>query len=239
MYHGDNRRETHRFRTAAGALALVAGLLVACTPDSDKGTENAGSPQAASSSAAAAAHFGPDGFGKLKITMSESEALATGDLQPEPVSTVLGKNVYSFTGGPKPDPSRMAADDKIEKNVVKADEGGFGDSAQGDADAAEAYAKSAQRISERLIAYMEAGGASFTDGKLVSIAAPESAATDAGIKRGSKLADLKAAYQDKGLRELDENFYELPVEGHTGWSMRFEVEDGVVLYMSLGQADPE
>ncbi|MBG0564837.1 hypothetical protein [Actinoplanes aureus] len=238
MHHGDNRHNNYRFRTAAGALALVAGLLTACTSDSDKGSENAGGPQATSSSAAAAAaHFGPDGFGKLKITMSESEALATGDLQTEPVSTVLGKNVYSFTGGPKPDPSRMAADDKIEKDVVKADEGGFGDSAAGDAAAAEAYAKSAQRISDRLIAYMEAGGASFAGGKLVSIAAPESAATEAGIKRGSQLAELKSAYPK--LQEIDENFYELAVEGHSGWTMRFEVEDGVVLYMSLGVAEPE
>ncbi|MEU4426129.1 hypothetical protein AB0F81_36380 [Actinoplanes sp. NPDC024001] len=241
MHNGDNRRNTLRIRAAAGALALTASLLAGCTSDSEKGSGTTAAPQPTSGSAAASApaatasgQFGPEGFGKVTIALPEKEALATGELQAEPVSTVLGRNVYSFTGGPKPDASRMAADEEIEKNVLKADNDELGD-----AETAEAYAKSARRIEQRLADFLEAGGAAYTNGKLVALAAPKEAVTEAGVKRGSKVAELTAAYQGKGLQQADENMYEMPVAGHVGWTMRFEVEDGVVLFMSIGQAEEE
>ncbi|GAA3955093.1 hypothetical protein [Actinoplanes auranticolor] len=236
MYNGDLHRFSLRRRVLAGVVALsVAGLTAGCkTTTSDEPGSAAGSGPAASS-APAVKYFGPDSFGKLSITMTEKDALATGELQTEPVSTVLGKNVYSFVGGPKPDPKRMAADEKIEKAVEKAD-AGTDTSAAGSARAAKAYADSTQRIVERLEAYLDAGGASFRDGALVSIAAPEGAATPAGVKRGSSVAELKAAYADKGLKSTSKTAYELPVEGHAGWTMLFELKGDAVQYLSIGKA---
>ena len=180
-------------------------------------------------------YFGPASFGKLSVAMTEKEALATGELQTEPVSTVLGRNVYSFVDGPQPDPQQMAADEKIEKAVEKAGKS-TDTSAAGSAEAAKAYADSAQRIVERLEAYLDAGGASFQGGKLISIAAPEDAVTEAGVGRGSTVAELKAAYDGKGLKSTSKTAYELPVDGQPGWTVLFEIEQNAVKYMSIGKA---
>ena len=234
MYNGDIDRSIWRRRLFAGALALtVAGSLAACkTASTEERTGDA--PVAAASSAPAPASFGPASFGKLTLTMSEKEALATGDLQTEPVATVLGKNVYSFVGGPKPDPKQMAKDEKLEKAVEEAEKS-TDTSAAGSAKAAQAYADSTQRLVERLEAYLGAGGAAFRGGKLDSIAAPEDAATEAGIKRGSSLGEVKAAYGSK-LKASGKNAFEVPVEGQEGWTMLFELKSGKVQYMSIGKA---
>jgi hypothetical protein len=236
MHNGDLHRFRLRRRTLVGLIALsVAASSAACTTPTEKAEQTGDAPPAAASSAPAATFFGPASYGKLTVGMTEQEALATGDLQTEPVSTVLGRNVYSFVDGPKPDPKRMAADEKIEKAVEKAEKS-TDTSAAGSAKAAEAYADSAQRMVERLEAYLGAGGASFRGGKLVSIAAPEGAATEAGIKRGSTLAELKAAYSGKGLRNSSKTAYELPVDGQPGWTVLFELEKDTVKYMSIGGA---
>jgi hypothetical protein len=130
----------------------------------------------------------------------------------------------------------MAADEKIEKAVEEAEKS-TDTSAAGSAKAAEAYAESAQRMVERLEAYLGSGGASFRSGKLVSIAAPEGVSTEAGIKRGSTLAELKAAYAGKGLKNSSKTAYELPVDGQPGWTVLFELEQDAVKYMSIGKAD--
>lgn len=241
MHNGDIDRHPLRRRTIAGALILtVAGALAAgCTRTDDTAAPapaGPAAPAAPPSSAPAATFFGPDRYGTLTLTTTEKEALAGGELQTEPVSTVLGSNVYAFVGGPKPDPSRMAADAKIEADVEKADDNGFGDSAAGSAQAAKAYADSTQRLVERLEAYLTAGGAEFEDGALTSIAAPPAAATEAGIKRGSTVAELTAAYGGKGLTKKSATAYELPVPGQAGWTMLFEVEKDAVKYMSLGRS---
>jgi hypothetical protein len=236
MHNGDIHRFIWRRRVVAGALALsVAGSLAACKTATGSTEQTGDAPAAAASSAPAAKYFGPDSFGKLTITMTEEEALASGELQTEPVSTVLGKNVYSFVGGPEPDPKQMAEDEKIEKAVEKAEKS-TDNSAAGSAKAAEAYADSAQRLVERLEAYLGAGGASFRKGKLVSIAAPKGAATEAGIKRGSSVTELKAAYDGKGLKSSSKTAYELPVDGNPGWTILFELKGDTVQYMSIGQA---
>lgn len=232
MHNGDIDRFRWRRRVVAGALALgVAGASGACTTAAEGG----GASPAGASSAAAANYFGPDSFGKLTVTMTEKEALASGELQTAPVSTVLGKHVYSFVGGPKPNPKRMALDAQTEKAVKQADES-TDKSATGSAKAAKAYAESALRIAERLEAYLDAGGASFRDGALVSIAAPKDAVTDAGVKRGSTRAELTAAYAGKGLKSSSKTSYELPVAGHAGWTLLFELQDDRVRYMSIGNA---
>lgn len=237
MHNGDIDRLSWRRRVVAGVLAVgVAGALAACTPAAEQaGDAPAAGAASGSAAAPAAKYFGPDTFGKLSITMTEKEALATGELQAAPVSTVLGKHVYSFVGGPKPDPKQMAADEKTEKAVAKADKG-TDKSAEGAAKAAKAYADSAQRIVERLEAYLGAGGAAFRNGALDSIAAPKDAATEAGIKRGSTLTELKAAYDGKGLKSSSKTAYELPVAGHAGWTLLFELKGDKVQYMSIGKA---
>jgi hypothetical protein len=237
MTNGDIHRDNRLHRTVVSALALtVAGVLAACTPPAES---SAGSPAAASSTApstAAVRHFGPDGYGRLTLAMSEKDALAGGELQTAPVSTVLGKNVYSFVGGPKPDQKRMAADEKIEKRVAKADSDKSDKSAAEYADDAQAYADSATRIADRLEAYLSAGGAAFRNGTLDSIAAPLGVTTEAGIKRGSTLTELKSAYAGQGLKSSSPTAYELPVAGHPGWTILFELKGSTVEYMSVGRA---
>ncbi|WP_203840513.1 hypothetical protein [Winogradskya humida] len=228
MFDGEISRKSTRAFAAVAALAATAAL-AACNPGTD--TSAVSSPSA---SVAAPSFFGKDGYGKLTIGMSEKEALATGDLRTDPVSTVLDKNVYSFAGGPEPDAKQMAFDEKIEKAVEAADKS-TDTSAAGSAKAAKAYADSTQRLYDRLIAYLTDGGASFTKGKLVSIAADRDAETEAGIKRGSTVAELKTAYDGKGLTGNDKDGYELPITGHDGWRIRFEADKGTIKYMSLGK----
>ncbi|BCY12218.1 hypothetical protein [Actinoplanes sp. L3-i22] len=211
------------------ALALVLAL-TACKKEAETAAPG-------TSKAPAVNYFGPDRYGKLTLGMTEPAALATGDLQTAPVATVLGKNVYSYPDGPKPDPKRMAADEKIEKDVAKADSGGFGDSAEGSAKAAKAYADSTQRLTDRLIAYLTNGGATFQDGKLTSIAAPAGAVTDAGVKRGSTEAEVLTAYQSKGLKSEGKSAFSVPVAGQDGWTLLLEMDAGKVAYMSLGRAE--
>lgn len=188
-------------------------------------------PVSSGSAAPAVKHFGPAGWGKLTPGMSEQEALASGDLQAAPISTVLGENVYSYVGGPKPDPKRMAADAAIEKRVAAADKLPKNASAAESAKAAQAYADSAQRIADRLIAYLNAGGAAFKNGAMISLAPPKEATTESGIKRGSTLAEVKAAYP--ALKNTSKNVYQMPVAGHDDWKMQFEFQSGKVLYMTL------
>jgi len=226
MYPGDDHRIG--VRVAAGVLVLLAAAgMAGCTSSKQDGKASAGA------SKAAADHFGSGGWGKLTVGMTEQDALATGELQPAPISTVLREHVYSFVGGPKPDPKRMAADEAIEKRVAQADKLPKDASAAENAKAAQAYADSTQRLSERTEAYLSAGGASFRDGKLTSIAAPRNATTEAGIKRGSTLAALKAAYQSRGLTNPSKSVYRLPVAGHDDWRLQFELEGDTVAYLSL------
>lgn len=234
MNHGDIDRKGPR-RLLAGAVALLtASLLTACTTAEQADAPATAPAPTTTTSTAAPRHFGPTGYGKLTVTMTEAEALATGDLQTAPVSTVLGRNVYSFTGGPKPDPSRMAADEKLEKQVEAASKDtSSGRSAAEHAKSAELYASSTNRIVERLEAFMTAGGASFTDGRIDSIAAPEDAVTAAGIKRGSTVAELKAAYPGDALKVTSETTYEVAAGDAKGWALQFEVEKDTVKFMAL------
>jgi len=231
MHNGENLNSNRRRRVVAAVFALtIAGTLTACTPAQKSGTDAAETRP----STPAVKTFGPDGYGKLTIGITEKDALATGDLQNAPVSTVLGRKVYSFVDGPKPDAGRMAADEKIEKAVEKAKAGGSDKSAKELADDAQAYADSTKRLSERLTAFLSAGGAGFVEGELNTIAAPEGAATEAGIKRGSSEAELKAAYEGKGLKPEGKTAFVLPLAGHSGWIILFDMDGGTVRYMSLG-----
>jgi hypothetical protein len=236
-----------------GVLAATAALAGCST-----GPQDAPAP-GASSAAVTMQHFGPDGYGKLRITMTRSEALATGDLITSPVSTVGAGDDYSFVGGPAPDPSRMAADEKLEKDVEKAAKAADAARAKADeyrrthgrsaeesaksarlsADSAAAAAKSiemmaasTERSGERLTAFLSAGGVSFSGDRMTTIAAPPKATTAEGISRGSSLEQVKAAYDGKGLKSTSEGRYEVAA-GRPGWTVTFDVEAGKVAYMML------
>ncbi|WP_433789778.1 hypothetical protein [Actinoplanes sp. CA-252034] len=252
MRNGERNHTIGRRGLLVGALAATAALAGCST-----GTQDAAAP-GTSSAAATMQHFGSDGYGKLRITMTRSEALATGDLITSPVSTVGGDD-YSFVGGPAPDPSRMAADEKLENEVEKAAKAADAARAKADeyrrthgrsaqesarsarlaADSAAAAAKSietmaasTERSGERLTAFLTAGGVSFTGERMTTIAAPPNATTAEGVSRGSSLDQLRAAYDSKGLKSTSEGRYEMAA-GQPGWTMTFDVEAGKVAYMML------
>ena len=261
MRHGERNTTIGRRALLIGAVAALAGTaaLAGCSTGPDE------SPAAGASSAAVTLqHFGPDGYGKLRITMTRSEALATGDLNTSPVSTVGDSDDFSFVGGPAPDPSRMAADEKLEDDVEKASKAAdaaqakaekyrkthgrsaaeSAKSAQLSADSASAAAESIdmmtasiERMGERLTAFLTAGGLGFTGDLMTTIAAPPKATTAEGVSRGSSVEQLTAAYDSKGLKSTSEGRYEMPA-GQPGWTMTFDVEGGKVAYMMLRATKP-
>lgn len=232
--------ETHTSwwrRAMLGTLSFaVAGTLAtACStaPEPAAGSSGAsGAPVLEPVAATTLLPFGADGFGHLTIDIEEKDALATGDLHPEPISTVQNKTVYSFTGGPAPDPAKMAEDLKLEEEVAQADNH-TSTSADVNANAAQIYADSARRTLERMEAFLDAGGAAFRRGSLDTLAAPKDAATAEGIKRGSKRADLLAAYENRGLAKASDGSYRMPAG--RGWTITFEMDGDTVKYMSLSK----
>jgi hypothetical protein len=197
--------------------------------------------------------FGPQGFGKLSLGMTSEAALATGELAPAPTSQLDGCADYSFTGGPVPDPARMAAEAEAEKKAVdakrvsaevnaKADEPlpanagakEYAESAARFADGANAIATSAEaaeavtvKRDARTAAFGASGGASFGKRGLVSLAAPVGVKTAEGIGRESTVDELKAAYVARGLVEDNGNFT-VPVAEKPGWVYRFTAVGGKV-----------
>ncbi|WP_051799552.1 hypothetical protein [Catenuloplanes japonicus] len=222
-------------RAMLGTLSfVVAGTMAtACstTPEAVPGGGGAsGGPLLEPVAATSLLPFGPDGFGHLTVDIAEEDALATGDLQPDPISTVQNRTVYSFTGGPAPDPAKMAEDLKLEDEVAKADNH-TSTSAEANANAAQLYADSARRTLERMNAFLDAGGAAFRRGSLDTLAAPKDAATAEGIKRGSKRADLLAAYENRGLARASDGSYRMPAG--RGWTITFDMDGDTVKFMSL------
>jgi len=206
--------------------------------------------------------FGPQGFGKLSLGMTAESALASGELAAAPTSHLDGCTDYSFTGGPAPDPARMAAEDAAEKKAeeakrvsdeknAKADANPPGpnagakeyadsaallaDGAQAIAASAEAYADVAVKREARDVAFGASGGASFGKSGLVSLAAPAGVKTPEGVGRESTLDQLKAAYGARGLVE-EKGVYRVPIAEKPGWGYRFTVADGKVT--SLVVANP-
>ncbi|WP_229068622.1 hypothetical protein [Actinoplanes sp. DH11] len=227
MINGDVGGEGLRRRLVVGVVVLTAAAaLTGCGSAEETVSAPAGRT-------AAPKHFGPAGYGNLTLTMTEAEALATGDLHSAPASMVQDLTVYSFVDGPKPDPSRMAAEEKLAKELEAAEKKAASGSIDEQTRVLQLRAKSMRGMATQLDAFLGAGGAGFTDGKIDSIAAPVDAATEAGIKRGSTLAELKAAYQAKGLEADSESMYLLAVEGNPGWVLQFETENDAVKYMTL------
>ncbi len=228
------------------AAALVIGG-TACSAGS--------SPEAAAP--AAPEVFGPAGYRGLTPGMAEDAALAGGKLASAPTSTLDGCTDFSYTGGPAPDPVRMKAESDVEAKAKdlnkKADElqaspdskprGSAADSAKAAekdaadarlyADAAMASADLAGKREERDKAFAAAGGASFGKDGLRELSAPPDAKTAEKIGAGSTLADLKAAYDAKGMKLGENGRFQVPVDGKPGWVYEFTVNGDKVGSVSL------
>jgi hypothetical protein len=238
-------RRARRVLLAVTAGIVVAGLVAGAVTWQVK-RHNA--DLAAEAAARAARNLGPDGFGKLKLGMTQAQALATGDLRAAPVSGASRCQAHSFRDGPKPDPAAIAADVKAEQRAaaakkhadeVQAKVGRLpGPSASAEeyadyaaraaaathaiSDEINASADSAERILAHARAFLAAGGASFSRGKLRVIAGPAGARTPGGIGRGSTRAQLKSVYGAKGLKSDGADRFTLAIPHHSGWVWAFE-----------------
>lgn len=98
--------------TGAGlTVALVVAGASACTDGGtdSKATGAAGATATASASATPTA-FGATGYRGLVPGMTKDAALASGALEPAPVSQLDGCADFAYKGGPAPDANRMAAE---------------------------------------------------------------------------------------------------------------------------------
>ncbi|WP_371518632.1 hypothetical protein [Kitasatospora sp. NBC_01300] len=111
-------------RTAGAVLtmALVVAGAAACEGGKDAG-QKTGATAAASTPLQP---FGTGGYRGLQLSMTKDEALASGALEPSPVSLFNGCTDYAYKGGPAPDPVRMAAETearaKSDKALARIDE---------------------------------------------------------------------------------------------------------------------
>ncbi|WP_410665577.1 hypothetical protein [Amycolatopsis sp. lyj-84] len=229
----------------SGGAVLIGG--VACSSGS--------SPDAAAPAAPEA--FGPAGYRGLTLGMAKDAALAGGKLASAPTSNLDGCTDFSYTGGPAPDPARMKAEADVEAKAKdlnkKADEleadpeSKPGASAEESAksaeksakdallfaDAAQASADLAGKREERDKAFVVAGGASFGKDGLRELAAPSDAKTAEGIGAGSSLAELKTAYDVKGMKTGDNGRFQVPVDGKPDWVYEFTVAGDKVGSVSM------
>ncbi|WP_199745806.1 hypothetical protein [Amycolatopsis sp. WAC 04182] len=205
--------------------------------------------------------FGPAGYRGLALGMAKDAALAGGKLATAPTSTLDGCADFSYTGGPAPDSARMKAETDAETKAKelnkKADElqadpepkpgASAEESAKAAeksaadtrlfADAAQASADLAGKREERDKAFVAAGGASFGKDGLRELAAPSDAKTAEGIGAGSSLAELKAAYDAKGLKAGDNGRFQVPVDGRPDRVYEFTVNGEKV--GSVSMIDPK
>ncbi|MEV6907155.1 hypothetical protein [Amycolatopsis sp. NPDC051071] len=232
------------------AAVLIGGVACSSSPDSP-----AGSPAADKS--AAPEVFGPSGYRGLTLGMAKDAALAGGKLASAPTSTLDGCTDFSYTGGPAPDPARLKAEADVEAKAKdlnkKADElqaspdskpgGSASESAKAAekdaadaklyADAAMASADLAGKREERDKAFAAAGGASFGKDGLRELAAPSDAKTAEKIGAGSSLAELKTAYDAKGMKTGENGRFQVPVDGKPDWVYEFTVNGDKVGSVSM------
>ncbi|MFK0247315.1 hypothetical protein ACIQUM_21695 [Amycolatopsis azurea] len=234
------------------AAVLIGGVACSSSPGS------AGSPGAADAGKPAAPEtFGPAGYRGLTPGMAKDAALAGGKLASAPTSTLDGCTDFSYTGGPAPDPARMKAEADVEAKAkdlnkqadeLEADpEPKPGASAEESAKSAEKSAKDAQLFAdaalasadlagkreERDKAFVAAGGASFGKDGLRELAAPSEAKTAEGVGAGSSLAELKTAYDAKGMKAGGNGRFQVPLDGKPDWVFEFTVNGDKVGSVSM------
>lgn len=207
--------------------------------------------------------FGAQGWGALKPGMTEQDALATGELDREPVAVVAGCEFYSLAGGPKPDPAWIAADQAYDQahraavNRVEDLTAKLGPPPAPDAPEADQVAwvarsaETARAVGDVAIAASElnrradevagptstVGIASFRDDKLRLIGGPRSARTVDGIGPGSSVEDLRKTYLGRGLALTSPGRYEMPARGRAGWVLDFDFAGSDVVYLRLRDAN--
>ncbi|GHH27562.1 hypothetical protein GCM10017790_56950 [Amycolatopsis oliviviridis] len=234
------------------AAVLIGGVACSSSPDAPGSSGASGDDKAA-----APEKFGPAGYRGLTLGMAKDAALAGGKLAPAPTSNLDGCADFSYVGGPAPDPARMKAEADAEAKAKdlnkKADEleadpepkpgASAEESARSAeksakdtrlfADAALASAELAGKREERDKAFVAAGGASFGKEGLRELAAPSDAKTAEGIGAGSSLAELKAAYDAKGMKAGDNGRFQVPVDGKPDWIYEFTVNGEKVGSVSM------
>ncbi|MFC9257638.1 hypothetical protein [Amycolatopsis thailandensis] len=243
------------------AAAVLIGGVACSSPESSGTSGTSGAAGAAGASdadkPAAPETFGPAGYRGLTLGMAKDAALTGGKLASAPTSNLDGCTDFSYTGGPAPDPARMKAEADVEAKAKdlnkKADELEAdpdpkpGASAEGSAKAAEKSAKDARLFAdaalatadlagkreERDKAFVAAGGASFGKDGLRELAAPSDAKTAEGIGAGSSLAELKTAYDAKGMKAGSNGRFQVPVDGKPDWIYEFTVNGEKVGSVSM------
>ncbi|MFC3455889.1 hypothetical protein [Amycolatopsis speibonae] len=228
------------------AAVLIGGVACSSSPGSSEGDKPA-APEV----------FGPAGYRGLTLGMAKDAALAGGKLASAPTSTLDGCTDFSYAGGPAPDPARMKAEVDVEAKAKalnkKADELQAdpepkpGASAEESAKSAEKSATDAQLLAdaalasadlagkreERDKAFVAAGGASFGKDGLRELAAPSDAKTAEGIGVGSSLAELKTAYDAKGMKTGANGRFQVAVDGKPDWVYEFTVNGDKVGSVSM------
>ncbi|MFD9965821.1 hypothetical protein [Amycolatopsis sp. NPDC058986] len=242
----------------SGLLALTVALLTGVTACTSGGSSGTGTGTEAASAAAKPEVFGPAGYRGLAPGMAKEAALAAGKLAPAPTSTLDGCADFSYTGGPAPDPARIAAEEAAEKKSKelnkKADEAAGAGGSDGDtsaagsarsaaksaevarlmADSALALAELAEKREARDKAFAASGGASFGKDGLRELGAPPDAKTAEGIGAGSSVDELKKAYDARGLKVGENKRYQLPIDGKPGWRYEFVTSpEGKVTAVSI------
>ncbi|MFJ3220983.1 hypothetical protein ACIPLC_34300 [Kitasatospora sp. NPDC086801] len=105
-----------RVAGAVLAMAVVAAGAAAC----EGGGAGDGKGGAAAAASTPPQPFGTGGYRGLRLSMTKEEALASGALEPSPVSVLNGCTDYAYKGGPAPDPVRMANEADVHAKAGKA-----------------------------------------------------------------------------------------------------------------------
>lgn len=203
--------------------------------------------------------FGAQGWGALKPGMTKQDALATGELEREPLAVIGDCDFYSLTGGQRPDPTQTAADQAYTQahrtavnrvaeltarvgpppppNAPAKDQVEWAsrnaDAARAVGDVAIAASELTQRADQRSGPTNPAGTVSFHNDKLRLITAPQAARTTDGIGAGTTLDDLRKTYLGRSLTLTTANRYEMPARGRAGWTLDFDYTGTQVTSMQL------
>jgi hypothetical protein len=191
--------------------------------------------------------------------MTKQDALATGELEREPLTAVGDCEFYSARGGQEPDPAWTASDQAYTRahhaavtraNDLAAKVGPqpapdapepdqiawvlrSADAGRAVSDVAVAASAVTERADHLAGPTSPAGMVSFHDGRLRQIGAPKAARTADDIGVGSTVDDLRKTYLGRGLTQTFPGRYEMPARGRAGWVLDFDYLGTQVVFLQL------